>query len=634
MNDNSTMKTERSTTPHKNVNITNSVNLQHDVKCEVAIVPPTPPASDVTSLDISPVEGMPEGAKDNAPPLPLDIKLQSPDEPVTEAAEESQITTVRRKGQRSSAKLSPVSADSVSSVAASRGRRTLRKSTRLQENEDDTDDNEDELEGEASPDVKQRSKSSASMQASPKVVRRGKASSPRKRGRPPKTSPRNEKTTASSSPSKRNRRSTSRSRHNSNDTMTSPLTRRTFRNSGDVSTKSVPPVLPTNQLEEQCKAMFGDCSDSSQGKTNASGDIEQREAANDCSKVADVVKNIVDIVNEAAEPMEIAPDCGDTDDVPLLDSLIEQGSLDDSIETPEADANTTVEYSEEADQSDDPSFQSSIDVVKVILSGIFESVVQTSTDSELVSRLQPNDCHVTTDLSAQFQPKPRSRSYRTQRFKGPAQSQISPPGRNKKPSHSVFGHASEPELPSNSEEKKSAASKERRGSGVGRRRKSGTDQSKAESSASTTTTRRRRSESALPQPPTALPSDVDNTASSKTTPVKSTRGRKSESAKFSATLEPTIEQVEPQSQLPSNDNLPPVAGQPMETEVTHDPDVEAVDTSSLTYNLGDMVWAKVSGHPWWPAIIANEPNEEDPTAAGQFAKMAKGKLLRVFYMLC
>ncbi|CAF0822204.1 unnamed protein product [Brachionus calyciflorus] len=29
------------------------------------------------------------------------------------------------------------------------------------------------------------------------------------------------------------------------------------------------------------------------------------------------------------------------------------------------------------------------------------------------------------------------------------------------------------------------------------------------------------------------------------------------------------------------------------------------NTNEIKYNLGDLVWAKVSGHPWWPCMITN-----------------------------
>jgi len=29
--------------------------------------------------------------------------------------------------------------------------------------------------------------------------------------------------------------------------------------------------------------------------------------------------------------------------------------------------------------------------------------------------------------------------------------------------------------------------------------------------------------------------------------------------------------------------------------------------------LGDMLWAKVSGHPWWPCIVAVDPTLDQHT---------------------
>ena len=31
------------------------------------------------------------------------------------------------------------------------------------------------------------------------------------------------------------------------------------------------------------------------------------------------------------------------------------------------------------------------------------------------------------------------------------------------------------------------------------------------------------------------------------------------------------------------------------------------DTGELKYNTGDLVWARIGGHPWWPCMISNMP---------------------------
>ena len=39
--------------------------------------------------------------------------------------------------------------------------------------------------------------------------------------------------------------------------------------------------------------------------------------------------------------------------------------------------------------------------------------------------------------------------------------------------------------------------------------------------------------------------------------------------------------------------------------------VEAItppESEKLPWSAGDVVWSKIPGHPWWPSLIANEPN--------------------------
>ena len=33
------------------------------------------------------------------------------------------------------------------------------------------------------------------------------------------------------------------------------------------------------------------------------------------------------------------------------------------------------------------------------------------------------------------------------------------------------------------------------------------------------------------------------------------------------------------------------------------------DASATKWKLGDMLWAKVSGHPWWPCIVLPDPDQ-------------------------
>jgi PWWP domain len=34
----------------------------------------------------------------------------------------------------------------------------------------------------------------------------------------------------------------------------------------------------------------------------------------------------------------------------------------------------------------------------------------------------------------------------------------------------------------------------------------------------------------------------------------------------------------------------------------------ADDMSVVAWTTGDMLWAKVSGHPWWPCVVAPDPD--------------------------
>ena len=34
------------------------------------------------------------------------------------------------------------------------------------------------------------------------------------------------------------------------------------------------------------------------------------------------------------------------------------------------------------------------------------------------------------------------------------------------------------------------------------------------------------------------------------------------------------------------------------------------EKEKLPWSVGDIVWSKIPGHPWWPSLVANEPNTE------------------------
>lgn len=48
------------------------------------------------------------------------------------------------------------------------------------------------------------------------------------------------------------------------------------------------------------------------------------------------------------------------------------------------------------------------------------------------------------------------------------------------------------------------------------------------------------------------------------------------------------------------------------------------DSSVVAWTLGDMLWAKVSGHPWWPCVVSPDPDLH------QFTKHIQSKCLMLF----
>lgn len=38
---------------------------------------------------------------------------------------------------------------------------------------------------------------------------------------------------------------------------------------------------------------------------------------------------------------------------------------------------------------------------------------------------------------------------------------------------------------------------------------------------------------------------------------------------------------------------------------------KSATNSNTKYNIGDLVWAKLSGHPWWPCMVSNSPNNQN-----------------------
>lgn len=42
---------------------------------------------------------------------------------------------------------------------------------------------------------------------------------------------------------------------------------------------------------------------------------------------------------------------------------------------------------------------------------------------------------------------------------------------------------------------------------------------------------------------------------------------------------------------------------------------------SVAFQLGDLVWAKLEGYPWWPSIVCNSPSEDAYIRKGKFTKV-------------
>ncbi|XP_056397227.1 LOW QUALITY PROTEIN: histone-lysine N-methyltransferase NSD2 [Hyla sarda] len=83
------------------------------------------------------------------------------------------------------------------------------------------------------------------------------------------------------------------------------------------------------------------------------------------------------------------------------------------------------------------------------------------------------------------------------------------------------------------------------------------------------------------------------------TETKSKRGRKRKSIKFE-----TVEENKPSEETPEKSSS---------AESPEDKSASDVDTSNLQeheeikFSVGDLVWSKVSGYPWWPCMVTSDP---------------------------
>ena len=71
-----------------------------------------------------------------------------------------------------------------------------------------------------------------------------------------------------------------------------------------------------------------------------------------------------------------------------------------------------------------------------------------------------------------------------------------------------------------------------------------------------------------------------------------------------------LKEVEAAKQSTSEANTaevvpPPVVTKPVNTVSMNPADLEA--NNPIQFVIGECMWGKVSGHPWWPCIVANDP---------------------------
>ena len=49
----------------------------------------------------------------------------------------------------------------------------------------------------------------------------------------------------------------------------------------------------------------------------------------------------------------------------------------------------------------------------------------------------------------------------------------------------------------------------------------------------------------------------------------------------------------------------------IENEITVTTTTEAATINEIKFNVGDLVWAKVGGWPWWPCMVSNDPSDNN-----------------------
>lgn len=50
------------------------------------------------------------------------------------------------------------------------------------------------------------------------------------------------------------------------------------------------------------------------------------------------------------------------------------------------------------------------------------------------------------------------------------------------------------------------------------------------------------------------------------------------------------------------------SSEPSESPVSKESKASSSPTQSASWLVGDVVWSKIPGHPWWPSMVSYDPN--------------------------